>query len=298
MEKTPVEIIDVEIKRGSSEYPKLLAEIPDSPGSLFVKIKKGIPLELSRPAAAVVGTRKATSYGESLASTTAEALAHRGLAIVSGLALGIDAASHRGALRAGGRTVAVLAGGLDKIYPPQNERLAEEILQSGGALISEYPPGTPPFKQNFLARNRIISGLSFATVVIEAPRISGAIQTARLAAEQGREVFVFPGGVGQPNYVGSHALIRDGARLATSAEEILDDLGFGTEKNGSTKQPPAGFSSAEEQAVYSLLRQAGRPLAIDKIIEETKLQPQSVGRALASLAIKRIIKEERGRYSI
>ncbi len=293
-----MEIIDVEIKRSSPEYPKLLAEIPDSPESLFVKIKKGVPLELSRPAAAIVGTRKATSHGESLASATAETLARRGLAIVSGLALGIDAASHRGALKAMGRTIAVLAGGLDKIYPPQNERLAEEILQSGGALISEYPPETPPFKQNFLARNRIISGLSFATVVIEAPRISGAIQTARLAAEQGRDVFVFPGGVGQYNYVGSHALIRDGARLATSAEEILDDLGLGAEINEPIKEPPAGFSSAEEQTVYSLLRQAGRPLAIDKIIEETKLQPQLVGRALASLAIKRIIKEERGRYSI
>ena len=298
MEKTPVEIIDVEIKRSSPEYPKLLAEIPDSPESLFVKIKKGVPLELSRPAAAIVGTRKATSHGESLASATAETLARRGLAIVSGLALGIDAASHRGALKAMGRTIAVLAGGLDKIYPPQNERLAEEILQSGGALISEYPPETPPFKQNFLARNRIISGLSFATVVIEAPRISGAIQTARLAAEQGRDVFVFPGGVGQSNYVGSHALIRDGARLATSAAEILEDLGLGTERSEPAKAPPTSFSSAEEQNVYSLLRQAGRPLAIDKIIEETKLQPQLVGRALASLTIKRIIKEERGRYSI
>ncbi len=293
-----MEIIDVEIKRSSPEYPKLLAEIPDSPESLFVKIKKGVPLELSRPAAAIVGTRKATSHGESLASATAETLARRGLAIVSGLALGIDAASHRGALKAMGRTIAVLAGGLDKIYPPQNERLAEEILQSGGALISEYPPETPPFKQNFLARNRIISGLSFATVVIEAPRISGAIQTARLAAEQGRDVFVFPGGVGQSNYVGSHALIRDGARLATSAAEILDDLGLYTERSEPAKAVPASFSSAEEQAVYSLLQQAGQPLAIDKIIEETKLQPQLVGRALASLAIKRIIKEERGRYSI
>ncbi len=293
-----MEIIDIEARLGSPEYPKLLAEIPDPPECLFVKTAKGVGPDLGRSAVAIVGTRKATAYGETLASSVSETLSRRGLVIVSGLALGIDAAAHRGALKAEGRTIAVLAGGLDKVYPPQNEKLAEEILKAGGALISEYPPGTPPFKQNFLARNRIISGLSAATVVIEAPRISGAIQTARLAAKQGREVFVFPGGVGQSNYVGSHALIRDGARLATSAEEILEDLGFSSRNEGLNIASVPSLSSTEEECVYSLLRRAGSPLTIDKIIEETKLQPQLVGRALASLAIKKIIKEERGRYSI
>ncbi len=171
-----------------------------------------------------MGTRKATSQGRFIAKEIAKKLSEMGMVIVSGLAMGIDTAAHEGALAGAGRTIAVLACGLDNIYPRQNENLAKKIIGTGGAVISEYPVGTEAFKNQFLERNRIVSGLCIATIVVEAPRESGALVTARLAAEQGREVFVFPGPTNHPNYHGSHKLIRDGARLVSSIDDILEDL--------------------------------------------------------------------------
>ncbi|MDP2650618.1 MAG: DNA-processing protein DprA, partial [bacterium] len=212
-------VIDIK----EEDYPFLLKEIPNPPKQIYVR---GVVPDLRLPAVAIVGTRKATTAGIGIAEGVAADLASRGITIISGLAMGIDTAAHRGALGVRGRTVAVLGNGISEIYPAQNERLAEEILETGGAIISEYPPGEPSFRGNFIHRNRIISGLSVAVVIIEAPLRSGALSTAGFAAEQGRNVFVVPGPVTHPNYVGSHALIRDGATLATGAADILEDLGL------------------------------------------------------------------------
>ncbi len=210
------------IKIADSEYPALLKEIPNAP-KMFYLLGELPPDDLIK--IAIVGTRKASSAGRRFAKELAQKLAEYGAVIVSGLAMGIDTAAHEGAILAGGKTIAVLANGLDTIYPAQNENLAKKILDYGGAIISEYPPQTPSFPNQFLERNRIVSGLSIATIVIEAPERSGSLVTARLAAEQGREVFIAPGSIDNPNYRGSHQLIRDGARLVTSIEDIMEDLG-------------------------------------------------------------------------
>lgn len=209
------------IKLTDKEYPRLLNETTSPPKVIFVR---GKIFDLEKPTIAIVGTRKATSEGLRLAKQVAKTLAEKGFLIVSGLAMGIDTAAHEGALLAGGETIAVLGCGVDSIYPAQNENLGQKILASGGAIISEYPEGTPALPHRFLERNRIVAGLSLATIVIEAPAKSGALVTARFAAECGREVFVFPGFAGHPQYKGSHALIRDGARLVNSTEDVLEDL--------------------------------------------------------------------------
>ena len=205
---------------GGPEYPKLLSEITDAPSCIYVRGE----LKLNQPLIAVVGTRQATPAGENMAEEFARDLAKAGFGIVSGLALGIDAAAHRGALSAGGVTIAVLGNAIDDIYPPENRDLAESILESGGAIISEYGPGEAIAKNNFIARNRIISALSIAVLVIEAPIHSGALITARTGGEQGKDVFVVPGSVSDLNFEGSHKLIRDGAVLVSSVKDILEDL--------------------------------------------------------------------------
>lgn len=203
------------------EYPRLIAEIPSPPNLLFVR---GELRKTDALAVAIVGTRGASQYGRAQAERFARSLARAGLAIVSGLARGIDAAAHRGALEAEGRSVAVLCNGVAEVYPPQHEELGQAIASSG-ALVSEMPPGTKPKKGMFPQRNRIISGLTLGTLVIEAAERSGALITARLAGEQGREVFALPGLVSAPNSRGCHQLIRDGAVLVQDPEDVLDALG-------------------------------------------------------------------------
>ncbi len=203
------------------EFPRLLKEIPDPPSVLYVL---GQLLPIDGMSIAIVGARNASQYGRSQSERFARSLALGGLTIVSGLARGIDAAAHVGALEAGGRTIAVLGNGVAEIYPPQHRELADRI-QSQGAVISEMPPGTKPKKGMFPQRNRLLSGLSLGTIVIEASDRSGALITARLAGEQGREVFALPGLVTSPNFGGCHRLIRDGAHLIRSPEDVLDELG-------------------------------------------------------------------------
>lgn len=205
----------------SIEFPPLLRELPDPPSVLFVR---GQLTKADQLSIAIVGTRGASHYGRSQAERFARSLARAGLTIVSGLARGIDAAAHRAALEAKGRTVAVLSSGVRDIYPPQHKELAEEIIASG-AVISEMPPYSKPKKGMFPQRNRLISGLSLGTLVIEAAERSGALITARHAGEQGREVFAMPGMVSSPAARGCHALIRDGAYLTQDPEDILDQLG-------------------------------------------------------------------------
>jgi DNA processing protein len=205
----------------SLEYPALLKQLNHPPIGLFVR---GSVAALSSPQLAIVGTRNPTSMGRETALAFAAHLARCGLSITSGLAMGIDAASHEGALRAKGSTIAVCATGLDEVYPRSHRRLADQIAESG-ALISQFPPNTPMAKYLFPLRNRLISGLSLGTLVVEAAVHSGSLITARYAAEQGREVFAIPGSIHNTLARGCHQLIRQGAKLIESAEDILSELG-------------------------------------------------------------------------
>lgn len=209
---------DARLRPDQAGYPALLNQIA-SPPALFWR---GLAWQ-EAPAVAIVGSRQATPYGCAVAEELAADLADRGIVVVSGLARGIDAAAHRGCLRAGGITLAVLGCGLDVRYPPEHAALAEDIARSG-ALVSEFPPGTPPRAEHFPARNRIISGLTLGVVVVEAAERSGALITARLAAEQGREVFAVPGSIRGRQSAGAHRLIQDGAKLVQGVDDILDEL--------------------------------------------------------------------------
>lgn len=206
------------IHRGAPEYPSLLEHIPDPPQQLYVR--GTIP---AAPMVAVVGSRRATSYGLAVARRLGRQLAERGLCVVSGLARGVDGEAHRGALEAGGLTIAVLAAGLDAIYPPEHRDLAEAITTSG-ALVTEMPEGTAPLPGRFPIRNRLVSGLSRGVVVVEAAQRSGALITARLALEQGREVFAVPGCIDNPLTEGTHALLRDGAKLVTGVDDVIEEF--------------------------------------------------------------------------
>jgi DNA processing protein len=212
-------------------FPETLRQIPDSPLILYGRGDLDI---LSRRCVAIVGSRRASPNGMHMARSCAEALASQGIVVVSGLATGIDSAAHEGALIAGGRTVAVLGSGLDHVYPAHNRGLADSILERRGALVSEQEPQTPPHKRFFPERNRIISGLSEAVLVVEASLRSGSLITARLALEQGRDVFAVPGSVFAINSQGCHRLIREGAALIDSVESLMDELGIDGGKNGST----------------------------------------------------------------
>lgn len=271
-----------------SGYPFLLKQIPGSPAALYTL--GNFPDE-KLPRLAIVGTRKATPNGCLIAKTLAKELSEAGCVIVSGLAMGIDTAAHEGAVSAKGKTIAVLGNGLNEIYPRQNSNLAEKILELDGMIISEYAPDQPAFPSNFLARNRIVSGLCLATIVVEAPERSGSLVTARLALEQNREVFVAPGPANHYNYAGSHQLIREGARLAVSAQNILEDL------NIKPIAPKEDFGP-EEEIVLELFSKNKKSLSIDKIIELTKLDSQVVNKTIAFLVIKGIIKETLGKYSL
>lgn len=202
-------------------FPPLLREIPDPPVVLWIR---GDPASLSRPAVAIVGARAATPAGLEVARRLGRDLAHVGLTVVSGLARGVDGAGHRGALDGGGYTVGVLGCGADLVYPPEHSELTEAIVRSGGAVVSEFPPGMAPLTHHFPLRNRIISGLVRAVVVVEASPKSGSLITARAALEQGRDVLAVPGNVASGRYGGSHALIKDGARLVETVGDVLEEL--------------------------------------------------------------------------
>jgi DNA processing protein len=204
-----------------SAYPRTLLELTDAPPVFCYAGRREL---LNGPALAIVGSRNATPRGVEHAEAFARALSDAGFTIVSGLALGIDAGAHRGGLAGSASSVAILGTGLDQIYPAANKSLARQ-LAVGGGVLSEFPLGTPPLKQNFPRRNRIISGLSRGVLVVEATLDSGSLTTARLAAEQGREVFAIPGSIDSPFSKGSHRLIRDGAKLVETAADVLDELG-------------------------------------------------------------------------
>lgn len=284
----------------SPDYPPLLKQISDPPYALFAR---GDLFLIGAPQLAMVGSRNPSVEGRRNAEEFAEYLAKCGLVITSGMALGIDAASHRGAMK-GGKTVAVWGTGLDRAYPPRNRELAEEILASGGLILSEFPPGTPPLPTHFPRRNRIISGLSVGTLVVEAAKQSGSLITARLASEQGREVFAIPGSIHNPMARGCHRLLRDGAKLVESAADILEELGplLGLEPAPmlGAQASTASSEAAPEDPEYKLLLNSldYAPTSVDALVERTGLTPDVVSSMLLMLELQGHVEASPGgRYS-
>jgi DNA processing protein len=272
-------------------YPRLLAMIPSPPPVLYVR---GDLLPEDDLAVAIVGTRRSSHYGREVTQRIASGLAEAGVTIVSGLARGIDGAAHQAALRAGGRTFAVLGSGVDVIYPSEHKALAEQIVASG-ALISDYAPGRKPDAPNFPARNRIISGLSIGVIVIEAPNRSGALITIDFAADQGREVFVVPGSVLSENSAGCHRLLRDGARIVTCAEDVLDDLKIGARKEQAAAQQSLPLTEPERRLLNHI---NADPQHVDEIFAAASLQIAE-GLALVSmLELKGIIRDAGARHLV
>jgi DNA processing protein len=271
---------------GSPRYPTLLAQIPDAPVGLYVS---GDASHLAKPQLAIVGARNPTPSGSRTAESFAKHLARCGLAITSGLAAGIDSASHRGAL-ASGSTIAVCATGLDIVYPRSSKALAEEIA-SRGCLVSEFPPGTQPHKRYFPQRNRIISGIALGTLVVEAAVRSGSLITARLAAEQGREVFAVPGSIHNPLSRGCHQLLRNGAKLVETVDDILSELGplglvhaTGTMESTDPTQVPGCLLDKPNKMLLDAF--GFEPASVDLLIERTGLEAREVASMLLILELE------------
>jgi DNA processing protein len=272
------------ITRRDDLYPSLLNQIPDPPPVLFVQ---GDPGRLGDRQVAIVGSRNPTPSGEQTAAEFARHFARLGLTINSGLAVGIDAAAHRGALAGDGYTIAVTGTGLDRVYPARHRALADQIA-ARGALVSEFPPGTPPRRENFPRRNRLISGLSLGTLVVEAALQSGSLITARLAAEQGREVFAIPGSIHNPLARGCHALLRQGAKLVETAQDVLEELGPLAVWGELQDAPPAsGPELAGETGEFtSLLGHIGfEPTSVDILVERSGLTADQVSSMLVVLEL-------------
>lgn len=279
------------ITRRDPGYPARLAEIYDPPPVLYVRGEPGPADEL---AVAIVGTRGSTSYGRSAAEHIAAGVARAGVTVVSGLAVGIDAAAHRGALEGGGRTVAVLANGLDRVYPAQNARLADQIAEKG-ALLTEFPLGIKPDAMNFPRRNRIISGLTWGTLVVEAGERSGALITAAFAAEQGREVLAVPGSIFSPKSQGTNSLIRDGATPVTSPEDVLAELQPGRVPRQLTVADIVPMDETER----ALLNVLGlEPLHIDEVARGAALPMSLVSAALAMMELKGLVRQVGGMHYV
>lgn len=230
--------------------PPLLQAIPNPPKLLYVK-GDNLDEMLARPRVAIVGSRKVTSYGKQVTEQLAGELARKGVVIVSGLALGVDGIAHQAALDAGGLTMAVLPTSVNEIYPPSHHDLARKILDKGGVFISEYPDGTPGYRPNYVARNRIVSGISDAVLITEAAHKSGTLHTARLAKEQGKPIFAVPGNITSQQSSGANQLIKDGAQLVTSSDDILKALGMAT--SGAKQKTKPTSQDPNEQIILDLL---------------------------------------------
>ena len=293
-------------------YPSLLREIPDPPLTLYVR--GDWEACLNAPCVAVVGSRKCSTYGQNASGMLARDLAAHGVTIVSGLARGIDAAAHRGALEAGGRTVAVMGTGLDDIYPRDHRKLADEIVAAGGALVTEFPLETPPIPHNFPYRNRVICGVSLGTIVIEATERSGSLITARLALEQGREVFAVPGNITSRTSFGTNYLIKGaGAKLIQTWQDVVSELGEevarellppelskdadATKRTGANsaakRDAPADLSEVE-QAIWILLT-ADSAMHIDELSTATAMPVEKVSSALMMMEMRDLVRELPGK---
>lgn len=277
--KEEIKIIRIE----DEDYPELLRKIKDGPKAIYLRGN----LPKNEDCFSIVGTRRCSDYGKEITFSIARDLAESGLTIVSGMARGIDTTAHQGALEAGGRTVAVLGTGLDEksLYPQENLKLAKKILEKGGCLISEYPPGTHGSQFTFPNRNRIISGLCLGVLVVEAKFGSGALITADWARKQGRKIFAVPGSVRSLNSKGPHFLIKQGAKLVEDAKDILTALNLPCLQS---KFKRSAGKNKEENLILEALSETN--LSVDKIIEKTKLSPQQVSASLSLMEIEGKVK--------
>ncbi len=275
------------------DYPINLKYIPDPPIVLYVKGKLEKADNFS---VAIVGSRRASLYGLSSAEKFAADLASHGFTIISGMARGIDSYAHRGALKSGGRTIAVMGSGFNQIYPAENKELSEKIAYCG-AVISEFALNERPLRQNFPRRNRVISGLSLGTLVIEAARNSGALITADFALEQGRDVFALPGKVDSQNSYGTNGLIKQGAKLVSSVEDILEEFNSPIDKSPNkariSKDELKVSLSGEESLLYNLF--SGQPILLDEIVEQTQMEVGRISNLLLSLQLKKLIRQLPGK---
>lgn len=273
------------------DYPKLLKQIDQAPPVLYVR---GTLLPADDFAVAMVGTRRISAYGQQITRDTSLYLAGHGLTIVSGLARGVDALAHQAALQAGGRTIAVLGSGVDVIYPPEHRQLAEAIIENG-AIISDYPMGTQPEGVNFPPRNRIISGLSLATVVVEAGERSGALITADFAVEQGRDVFAVPGNILSPASKGTNRLIQKGAYALVSPQDVLDVLDLTQVEDYKTARQVLPADTTEAKILQSMDYE---PVHVDQICNDVGLAVEKVTAALTMMELKGLVQHVGGmRYA-
>ncbi len=283
-----IHALDIQVLTWQDEhYPDRLADLDQSPPVLYIR---GTLQPDDDWSVGIVGTRRLTSYGRQVTQEVAGTLARNGITVVSGLARGIDGVAHQAALTAGGRTLAVLGCGVDQIYPPEHRSLAEQIM-AHGALISDYAPGTPPDATNFPPRNRIISGLSRAVVVIEAGEQSGALITAAFAADQGREVFAVPGSIYAVQSKGTNLLIQQGARPLLSPQDILETLKLGNISQQQAARTALPADEIEAQ-LYSLL--SLEPMHVDEIRAQTKIPIEKVSAALVMMELKGMVRQVGG----
>lgn len=266
------------------DYPRSLKEIDQSPPVIYVL---GNLQEEDHPAIAIVGTRRITQYGRQVTKELATELAIRGVTVVSGLARGVDAAAHQAALEAGGRTLAVLGSGIDQIYPPEHRKMAEKIRENG-AVISDYPPGTMPEAVNFPPRNRIISGLSKAVVIVEAGSKSGALITAAYAADQGREVYAVPGNLFAPQSIGTNSLIREGAQVYLNPKDFIESLELSQNLDFNNVRAVLPTNATEAQLFALLGRE---PLHVDEIRLQSGLPVEVVSSSLTMMELKGMVRQ-------
>jgi DNA processing protein len=290
LEKIAALGIDV-LHPGHPRYPRLLAEISGRPSILYVR---GTLLPVDDASVAIVGTRRATPYGRQAAELVARELAEAGVTVISGLARGVDGVAHLAALEAGGRTIAVLGSGADVIYPSEHRKLAERIVEAG-AIVTEQPPGAKPDAPNFPARNRIISGMALAVVVIEAAMRSGALITATFAGDQGRDVFVIPGSVFSQSSEGTNALMRDGARLVRDGRDVLDDLGLAGD-SGVVEAPRQLTLDANEERLYRAVSDEARHL--DELADDVGMPAGLAGAVMLTLELKGLVRNHGAQYYV
>ena len=284
-----------------NNYPPLLKEIYDAPPVLYIR---GELPDTEQMILGVVGTRAVSHYGRKMARQLSESAAHSGWIVASGLAFGVDAEAHRATLNAGGKTIAVLGSGLMHVHPQEHLHLAKEIIETGGALISEFPMSFPPSRKTFPMRNRIISGISHGLLVVEAGIKSGSLITAQFALEQGKSVFAVPGQADNPHARGSNSLIRQGATLTESFDDILADFEFihqtdsqknstNQESNSATHQEKANLSSEEKKILEFIMKE--RDVTVDQIIAATQIPPGQLLSTLMQLEIKKLITQIPGK---
>jgi len=279
------------VTRDEADYPKHLRETYDPPLVLYVK---GTLSDRDAVSFAIVGSRRTSLYGQEMARKLAYQLARLGVTVVSGLARGIDTQAHKGALQAKGRTVAVIGCGIDVVYPAENKKLADEIVETGGAVVTEFPFGVQPDRQTFPMRNRIISGWSLGVVVVEANLKSGSLITAGFAAEQGRQVFAVPGRADSPLSKGANKLIKDGAKLTEDVEDILGEFEYLIPKSKGEKTTDASVALTENET--KVLEAIGEDeVVMDEIIQRSSLTSACVSATHLALEMKRLVRQSPGR---